>query len=142
MELYKSDDGTAQQEVHLNRIISLGDLGALAYFDREEDALRFTAGVRAAAPGWLVDLVQAYASVAVFFDPDRVRVAQVTQELQSFRASALTGAAPAPGKQHLIPCCYEFQLDLDRIGQHTQLSPEEIIRLHTGQEYTVYAIGF
>src|SRR5262249_43788972 len=25
---------------------------------------------------------------------------------------------------------------------HTGLSPEEVIRLHTGAEYTVYAIGF
>jgi inhibitor of KinA len=126
----------------VNRIVSLGDQGALAYFDREEEALRFAAGVRAAAKRWLVDVVQAYASVAVFFDPDQVRFAQVDHELQTLRKTSLTGAAPMPGKQHVIPCCYEFHLDLDRIAQHTGLSSEDIIRLHTGQEYTVYAIGF
>ena len=29
-----------------------------------------------------------------------------------------------------------------RIAEHTGLTTEEVIRLHTGQDYTVYAIGF
>src|SRR5687768_10334811 len=126
----------------MNRVVPLGDQGALAYFEREEEALRFAAAARATAPGWLVDVVQAYASVAVFFDPGLVRFAQVAQELRSFQVAGSRGAAPVPGKLHDIPCCYEFQLDLDRIAEHTKLTPGQVIALHTGQEYTVYAIGF
>ena len=43
---------------------------------------------------------------------------------------------------HRIPCCYEFQLDLARVAEHTHLPIDEIIRLHSEAEYTVYAIGF
>lgn len=43
---------------------------------------------------------------------------------------------------HEIPCCYDFPLDLPRIATATGLEEEQIIRLHLGTVYTVYAIGF
>jgi allophanate hydrolase subunit 1 len=52
----------------------LGDRAALTHLTDEAAALRFAAAVRQAQPAWLVDVVQAYASVAVFFDPDQVRL--------------------------------------------------------------------
>jgi inhibitor of KinA len=45
-------------------------------------------------------------------------------------------------RQHVIPVCYELNLDLDRVANLRQLSPVEVIRRHTETEYTVYAIGF
>src|SRR5262249_21905342 len=48
----------------------------------------------------------------------------------------------AAGKRHVIPCCYELQRDLARIAKHTGLSQDDVIRLHSECEYTVYAIGF
>ena len=41
-----------------------------------------------------------------------------------------------------LPCCYELQLDLDRVAEHTGLERDAVIALHTATEYTVYAIGF
>ena len=41
-----------------------------------------------------------------------------------------------------MPCCYELQLDLERITRHTGLPADAVIRLHLAAEYTVYAIGF
>ena len=35
-----------------------------------------------------------------------------------------------------------MQLDLARVCEHTGLSADDVIRLHTGTEYTVYAVGF
>jgi inhibitor of KinA len=35
-----------------------------------------------------------------------------------------------------------MQLDLPRVCEHTGLSADEVIRLHTAAAYTVYAIGF
>ena len=48
----------------------LGDQAALAYFSDEGAALRFAAAARGGHDSWLVDVVQAYTSVAVFFDLD------------------------------------------------------------------------
>jgi inhibitor of KinA len=125
----------------LPKVIPLGDQGALAYCQNEGAALRLAAAARQANPLWLVDLVQAYASVAIFFDLDRTHfrvVAAWVRKLVENRV--VTGTFPSP--QHRIPCCYEFALDVPRITERTGLVAEDIIRLHTGKEYTVYAIGF
>src|SRR5262249_18038233 len=50
----------------------LGDQSVLAAFADEAGALRFAAAVRRMDAPWVVDVVQAYATVAVFFDADRI----------------------------------------------------------------------
>ena len=119
----------------------LGDQAALAYFADEAAALRFAAAVRCGGAAWLVDVVQAYTSVAVFFDLTRTRYALVADELRGLDAAYSPGE-PAESRLHRIPCCYESQLDLARVAEHTGLAADEVIRLHAATEYTVYAIGF
>jgi inhibitor of KinA len=118
----------------------LGDQAVLASFDDEQTALGFAAAVRRAAPPWLLDVVQAYTTVAVFFDLDQANCAVVTESVRGhlFRAATV----PTEGRLHEIPCCYELQLDLDRVARHLDLSPDAVIQAHTTTEYTVYAIGF
>jgi inhibitor of KinA len=123
------------------RLVTLGDQAALAYCTNESAALGFAAAVRRGQEPWLIDVVQAYTSVAVFFDPNRTDFARVAEYLAELGAT--TQQAPTTlGPLHRIPCCYEFQLDLARVAEHTGLSAEEVIRLHLETEYTVYAIGF
>jgi inhibitor of KinA len=122
------------------RIVPLGDQAALVYFDRETAALHFAARVRQARWPWLVDVVQAYASVGVYFDLNQVNFPEVVGQLTQQVASV--GDEPHAGKLHVIPCCYEMALDLDRVAQHTGLSVAEVIRLHSETVYTVHAIGF
>src|SRR5438128_625771 len=94
----------------------LGDQAALLHFADEAAAARFASNVRGAADPWLVDVVQAYTSVAVFFDLDRTRFAQVADRLRCLEQQAETQAVGAlPGKLHLIPCCYELQLDMTHV---------------------------
>jgi inhibitor of KinA len=121
------------------RLVPLGDQAVLAYLDDEAAAFGLASGVRAAAPAWLVDVVQAYASVAVFFDPDRGRFAEAAGHVRALAQHQ--GPAPPPGRLYHIPCCYSGP-DLGRVARHTGLAPEEVIRLHSGAEYTVYAVGF
>jgi inhibitor of KinA len=118
----------------------MGDQGALARFADEASALRWACLVRAAAPPWLLDAVQAYTSVAVFHDPALARLADVLAWLRELPAEG--GAGAAEGAVHRIPCCYELGPDLARVAAHTGLSADEVVRLHAGAEYTVYAIGF
>jgi inhibitor of KinA len=118
---------------------NLGDQAALVYFADEAAALSFAEAVRRANPPWLVDVVQAYATVAVFFDLGRTRFADVETWLQQLTPLPADAAA---GRRHVIPCCYDLQLDFDRIERNKGISAEDIIRLHTATEYTVYAIGF
>lgn len=122
----------------------LGDQAVLAYFPTEAEAVRFADGVRAAAPAWLQDVVPAYASVGVFFDADRATLADVMSWLERSAASAgkRRFAEASPNRTHVVPVCYERQLDLERVAEQTGLSAERVIELHTAAEYTVYAIGF
>jgi len=124
------------------KLMPLGDQAVLAYCVDEQAALHLAAAMRSANDFWLVDVVQAYTSVAVFYDLDRITSDGATERVRELGAQTATAPAALPSRLHRIPCCYEFQLDLARVATQTGLSPEEVIRLHREIEYTVYAIGF
>src|SRR5262245_34475829 len=123
-------------------LVPLGDQAVMAYLPDEAAALRFAAAVRQAEADWLVDVVQAYTSVAVFYDLDRTNLAQAADILRRLAQGEATGAGVPPGRVHRIPCCYEMQLDLARVAERIGLAADEVVRLHAETEYTVYAIGF
>jgi inhibitor of KinA len=121
------------------RLTPLGDRAVLAYLPDEAFAVSFAAAVRAAAFPWIEDVVPAYVSVGVHFDPAKANLSTVRAELA---ALSVVTADTAAGRAFVIPCCYDFQLDLDRVARHLQLAWEEVVALHTGFEFRVYAIGF
>src|SRR5437763_4776544 len=123
----------------LTRIVPLGDQAVLTYFEDEPAALRFAAALRRANWSWLVDVVPAYASVGVFYDAQQCDPASVAETLRVAAADAAPGELPL-GRLHVIPCCYELALDLDRVAAHAALDAAEVIRLHTETVYTVFAI--
>lgn len=120
---------------------ALGDQAVLACFAAESEALRWAAAVRRLTAPWLVDVVQAYRSVAIYFDLERTTLAAVTRILDDLTRAGLPDV-PTETRLHEIPCCYGLQLDLQRVAEATGLTEEEVIRQHTATEYTVYAIGF
>ena len=128
----------------LLRISPLGDQAVLAYLADEAAAIALAAAIRAANPPWLQDVVPAYASVGVFFDAEAISTADVTRWLESLPTGPSSGTDHPPVTTHhfTIPVCYDLAPDLDRVREHTGLAAADIIRLHTGTEFTVYAIGF
>jgi inhibitor of KinA len=124
----------------MRSVVPLGDAAALAYCADEAAALRLAAAVRRLAPPWLTDVVGAYTAVAVHFDLGQTDFAAVAEVLRSL--STQPAAAGDESRLHRIPCCYPLQFDLDRVARHAELSADEVIRLHSETEYTVYAIGF
>jgi inhibitor of KinA len=122
------------------KLLPLGDAAVLAYLPDEAAAQRFAAAARAVALPGRHDVVAAYASVAVYFDPGVTTWAAVAEVLGKLNY-AETSVRFEPRHREL-PCCYEVNLDLARVAEHTGLDPDEVIRLHTSTEYTVYAIGF
>ncbi len=118
----------------------LGEEALLAYLPDEASAVRFAQSVRTADPPWLQDVVPAYASVGIYFDADQIRTADVIAWAK--KQAGRRALAPAEPREFTIPVCYEFELDLPRIADHTGLKPDEIIAAHLATDYTVYAIGF
>ena len=91
----------------------------------------------------LVDMVPSYASVLILYDPlatDHLavshRVREAVAQLQEVDSSL--------GRQVVLPVYYALEAgaDLEALAQRVGLSPEQVIELHAGIEYRVYAIGF
>ena len=78
--------------------------------------------------------------MGVFYDSSRVRHAEVHKLLDTLDTG--TTSKSMTGSLHHIPCCYEMQLDLKRVAEHTGLTEEEVIRMHADHDYSIYAIGF
>src|SRR5688572_6352712 len=99
------------------RLQPLGDQAVLAYCDDELAATRLARRVRHGAPSWCVDIVQAYVSVAMYYDAS----SDYFQASRWLRESLPTETETAedPARIHVIPCCYEMALDLDKIAFHT-----------------------
>jgi inhibitor of KinA len=115
-------------------------------------------------PG-LIDIIVAYSSVSVFYDPNLVRSGKqdcpdgvfigVKRLLeQAWEATRLSGAGegqvdsrptlPVPGHSFRIPVCYEEEYgpDLPFVAREKGLTREEVIRIHGASTYHVYMIGF
>jgi len=121
-------------------IVPLGDTAALVHLSDEAAASRLAAAARIGVVPGRLDVVQAYASVGVFFDPRQLQFARASAWLRSLDVKSIP--VVAAGRSVVIPCCYEFGPDLERVAEHTKLAPADVIARHSAAEYTVYAIGF
>jgi inhibitor of KinA len=125
------------------QLVPLGDQAVLAYCSDEAGAFALAESARQQHYSWLVDVVQAYTTVAVFYDLAQVNFAKVADLLaQCAKEKHRNTPTSAQAPLQRIPCCYEFELDLARVAGSTGLTSEQVIRLHLDTTYTVYAIGF
>ena len=95
-------------------------------------------------PGTL-DLIPAYASLTIVFDLGVVAsrfegLAGMKNLIEKKLAGDFTGHLPE-GRLHEIPCEY-VGADLSFVAKSCGLSEQEIIRIHSEKEYTVYFLGF
>lgn len=107
-------------------------------------------------PG-ILDIIVAYSSVSVFFDPAAVQLdnmeegSTVFSRIRSWLEQAWQevekdGIAVRSATERFIrlPVCYEaaYAPDLEWVARQTSLSCEEVIRIHCADTYRVYMIGF
>jgi KipI family sensor histidine kinase inhibitor len=142
------------------RFSALGDSAIIAECgnDRSPETLQrvraFAEAIERAHVASVLDVVPAFASVTVFYDPSRI--ASTTNELPyTWIAAELARLASDlklessavrhhPSKEVVIPVCYggEAGPDLASLAQEAGLTVEEAIALHSGASYLVHAIGF
>jgi KipI family sensor histidine kinase inhibitor len=133
----------------------LGDCTLLIEFGERIDpavnaaALALAARIRAAAIPAIVDIVPAYASVAVHYDPlacgDRKLAADTgLRERLAPLIENLDAHDGAGGREHSVPVCYggEHGPDLAAMARHLRLDEREIIARHCAPSYRVAMIGF
>ncbi len=131
-------------------IAPLGDSAVVVTFGDPTDesslrrALAVANVVRAAALRGVLDVVTAYTSVAVFFDPARARDwAEFCAELEQC-AQRASDAFPPEERLVEIPVSYGGAdgPDLTDIATRAGITIEAAIALHSGADYRVRAVGF
>ncbi len=135
------------------RIEPLGDCAALISFgERIDEGMHRL--VRAACarleaepvPG-ATELVPAFTTVAVCYDPARVGSAAPYRTVAAALAARLAGLeadAAVPARTVEIPVRYGGAAgpDLAQVAAHAGMAPAEVVRLHAAGEYLVHMIGF
>ena len=99
--------------------------------------------IEAALGDELIDLVPSYASILILYDPLRSSHVSVARRVR-LALQALPSQAATIGRNVVLPVYYapEAGADLEALAERAGLSVQEVIELHTGTEYRVYAIGF
>ncbi len=102
-------------------------------------------------PG-VIEVVPAYTTVTVYYDPVQVVEAGAPEDaVVTWLGLRLAERLKSPPKAEKtkprvveVPVCYdaEFAPDLALVAKHAGLKPEEVVRLHSAQQYLVYLIGF
>ena len=91
----------------------------------------------------LVDLVPSYASLLILYDPMTTDHLSVAHRVKQATAS-LDDNTVAEGRVVVLPVYYapEAGEDLQALADQAGLDVDQVIALHAGVEYRVYAIGF
>ncbi|MFC3846993.1 5-oxoprolinase subunit PxpB [Helicobacter baculiformis] len=91
----------------------------------------------------VLEIVSAYASLLILYDPLLLSYAQLVQVVENMELDT-PNALKEPRYLVEIPTCYHpsLGLDLDSVSQHTHLPLEEIIQRHSAPDYLVYMLGF
>lgn len=135
-------------ETHLPRIVPVGDMAILIELGETIDprinaaVIALDRRIRAMAIEGVVDLVPTYRSLLVHYDPDRIDGHALLARLSKLRIDF--EEPPTEGRLWTVPVAYggEFGMDLEAVARRHGISPEEVIRLHTGPTYRVYMVGF
>ena len=117
----------------------MGERALLVEVGELETVHRLHAALRELDPPGVVELVPGYRTLLVVADPAR---AQLLDELAArLPALELPPAEAVAGEPVEIPVTYDGE-DLEEVAGLTGLDADEVVRRHTGPEYTVAFLGF
>ena len=131
------------------RVVAAGDAALVAEFDDRLDvavnarAIALAQALRHASLPGVRDIVPAYRTVTVYFDPLRTDAPALESRMRVAAPAALDARAPAAPLVH-VPVCYddEFGPDLEVVARFAGLSVREVVDLHLSREYRVFMLGF
>jgi inhibitor of KinA len=131
------------------KLLPLGDSALLIQFGDQIDLEinqrihALDALLRANSISGIVEMVPAYATLLIHYDPLASTYAQISDWVYAEMDRVESSASRKP-RQIEVPVRYGGVLgpDLEWIAAHNHLSVADVIRLHTNQTYTVYMMGF
>jgi KipI family sensor histidine kinase inhibitor len=100
--------------------------------------------VRRAQVTGVRDVVPAYASFAVHYDPVRTNLETLRSVVGHAAAATANGPVEPPRRPVEVPVCYggRFGPDLNAVAAWAGCAPDEVVAAHAAREYRVYMLGF
>lgn len=126
-----------------------GDSALVVQFGREISEAAYgrvrglLAALEADPPEGMRELIPAYNSLLVVYDPGKAEFSALEEEVRS-KAAGSEGTPETKSRIVRIPVCYEapHAMDLEEVARHTGLSTDEVVSIHSGGTYLVYMLGF
>ncbi|NQW19029.1 MAG: 5-oxoprolinase subunit PxpB [Chloroflexi bacterium] len=133
------------------RILNAGDSALVVEFgdavdaDINQSVYDFTAALELDSTFGVGEIIPTYRSALVNFDP--LVISHVDVESAISRAISRSSATDTDERQPLIftlPVQYggEGGPDLERVAEHNNVTPDEVVRIHTSGVYRVFMLGF
>lgn len=95
---------------------------------------------------WLREVVPAYGSLLVYYDPDRIEHDELQRTLMAVvRCIDTEGQQALPGARRIeIPVYYggDDGPDLPWVAERTGLTVDQVVEAHSAPTYVVYMLGF
>lgn len=131
------------------RYLLVGDSAVSLEFGKEirpETSRKIRAmrdAVEHAAVNGIVETVPSYCSLMVHYDPTILQYQTLVEQLKQLQRSVVEEDLPSPTVVE-IPMYYggEFGPDLPYVAEYHSLTQEEVISIHSFQDYLVYMLGF
>jgi len=101
--------------------------------------------VAATPPQGFLEQVPTYASLTVMYDSRKTDPKGLAEALEKMARKAMEDMEAEPASRLLhIPVCYEddYAPDMTYICTYCNLSPEEVVSVHTSTPYFVFQLGF
>ena len=123
-----------------------GILAVLGDAISEETGARvaaLSAAVRDAHLSGVTEMIPAYASLLIKYDPFLTDYAALADRLRELERH-ISSSAAQEGRIVDIPVCYggKYGEDLPFVARHAGLSEKDVIALHAGRTYRIYMLGF
>jgi len=126
-----------------------GDRGLLIEFgDRIDPVVNHKVRSMAIAlernlPDGLIEITPSYRSLLLVYDPSATTPAVLNKALADTEQRLAEISIPEP-KLVEIPVCYggEHGPDIQHVAESNHLCVEEVVQIHSEQEYLIYMVGF
>ena len=91
----------------------------------------------------VIEVVPAYRSLMVYFDPEEANVAELTQSITRLASGPNEAQLPDP-RVFRVPTVYgtTHAPDLARVAEAAGMTSEQVVEMFSSQRYAVYCLGF
>lgn len=131
------------------RYLVSGDCGVSVEFGNEispdinKKIRAFKIAIEKSGIEGIVETIPTYRSLLVQYQPEVIRFKELTEKFEGLMGSLDNIEIPPPSVIE-IPVLYggEMGPDIENVAKHNHKTVEEVIQIHTSEEYLIYMIGF